>query len=1010
MHLRHPELLLLAAPLLALTLLALRWSAVGLSRRRFALSALARVLLVLALALAAAELRLVLPHSERAVVFLLDVSESVSPTGRRHVLQWAERAWQQHEAGDQGGVVVFGREARPEAPLSRDLELREPSLDGLTRDRTALDRGLRLAGALLREAQGERRVVLLSDGNGAREPAEREARALASAGIQLDTVAVPLEPSPGEVLLGEVQAPPAVSVDQPFLVEVGVRARRGGPALLHVVRNGRYLPPQRVQLAPGLNSIAVEQRIGDADVYTYEVWIEASGDGNDANNRGGAIVRVRGKPRVLLALGDELDERGEVLSAGKEVAAPLARALEASGFELVLRSAEGLPLGSQELAGYDALVIGDIPAERWSPEQMRAVQRYVFEQGGGLLFLGGPRSYGLGGYYRTPIEEALPLSSDVRGKKVLPSLALVLCIDRSGSMGQAVGEDSKLDLAKEGAARSLELLQPFDQAGVVAFDHLPSWAVELQRVENRPKLKSKIRRIDMGGGTRIGDALDAAFDKLVDTPAQLKHVVLLTDGRSDEGPGRVSGLTRAFRAAKITLTTVGVGDGVDKVLLSDLARGTGGRYLPVKDARTLPRILTKEAVAASQALLIEKELRPRHLGQLEGLGLDWAQAPALRGYVLTAAKPRAEVVLDTGGGDELEDGPILARWRHGLGKAAAFTSDGTARWSARWLRWPGYGPLFGGLVRWVAREPQAPGYATTLELDEGQARLEVNVRAPDGAPITGLNLGANLTGPPGSGELPRLQLRPVAPGRYVAEAEVQRSGAYFATVDSKGEDKAVPVGNAGAVLAYPREYRHLEHDQELLDRLAELGGGESLTLDDPPDVFAGERQTRYDYRPLAWLLFPVAGLLLLVELCARRLVLPESLRGGLEAWRGRRAERSQVGARTLETLRDRKASERASLAAERSARLQRRESQSLPRIEPESPPPAAPKPAAQPRPKPKPRRGSGSGSGPGTGSGPGSGPGSGSGPGAGPASGTGAGLGKLLDAKRKAREQRRGRP
>ncbi|MGE0711311.1 MAG: VWA domain-containing protein [Planctomycetota bacterium] len=966
MQLRYPEVLLIALPALALTLLALRWSAVGLSRRRWALSGIARVLLVLALAAAAAELRLVLPHSERAVVFLVDVSESVSPTGRRHVLEWAKQAWEGRHEGDRAGVVVFGREARQEVPLGREVELREPSLEGLGRDRTALDRGLRLAGALLRDAPGERRVVLLSDGNTPREPAEREARALASAGVVVDAVAVPLEPAPGEVVLGEVTAPPVVSEDQPFLLDIEVLARRGGPAVLHVVRNGRYLPPQPAQLSPGLNRVTVEQRIPRSDVFTYEVWVEAPGDGNTANNRGGAIVRVRGRPRVLLALGDERDEQGEVLTRGRDAAAPLAAALEASGYSVTARGEEGLPLDLAELAGYDAFVFGDVSAERWTLEQMEAARRYVFEQGGGLLALGGPRSYGLGGYYRTPVEEALPLSSDVRGKKVLPSLALVLCIDRSGSMSGSTGQDSKLDLAKEGATRALELLQPFDQAGVVAFDHIASWAVPLQRVEQRARLKSKIRAIDLGGGTRIGAALDEAYAALRDCPSQLKHVVLLTDGRSDEGPDRVRSICSRYRGAQITLTTVGVGEGVDKDLLEDLARGAGGRYLFAKDERTLPRLLTKEAVAASQALLIERELVPRHRGQLASLELDWAHAPPLLGYVLTAPKPMAEVLLDTGPGEELHDGPLLARWRYGLGKSAAFASDGTARWCARWLDWPGYGPLFSAMVRWVAREPQAPGFSSELTLEEGRARLDVQVRRPDGTPADALELGANISGPPGAPPLPRLALRPIAPGRYRAEAEVQRPGAYFATVDLTKDGRALPVTNAGAVLAYPREYRHLSHDQELLSRLAELGGGAALSLDDDPGrVFGGDRVTRYDYRPLAWLLFPAAAALLLLELCARRLVLPETaLRLG-ERWRARRASRAAApgglaSGETLRTLRDRKVSERAAAEAARRDRSERTSRVELalgaeeeepppsPGSEPSPPLPVAPPPVAPP--------------------------------------------------------------
>ncbi|MBL4844805.1 MAG: VWA domain-containing protein, partial [Planctomycetes bacterium] len=745
MDLRHPAALLIALPLVLLTFVAAWRSAAGLSPRRFKVGLALRVFVILALALVAAEIRTVLPHRERSVVYVIDVSASVGASGRRQAQDWVTRSWEERERDDLGGVVVVGATARSEQTLGRELERRELDLDGVGLDRSSLERGLRLAGGLLRQAPGERRIVLLSDGN-ASDPdaASREARALASAGVRLDTVAIPLEPSPGEVLLGEVEAPSIVSEDEPFLLSVEIEALRAGPATLHIVRNGQYLTPLIQQLEAGLNRVTLAQRLKAADVYTYSLWIAAEGDGTEANDRGGVIVRVRGRSRILLVIGDAEPK------LGKDLGRPLARHLEAAGFEVVLRGPDGLPLDLEELTAFDALVFGNVSADRWSTTQMDLVRRYVFEQGGGLLALGGAHSFGLGGYYKTPIEAALPLSSDVRRKKVLPSLGLVLCIDRSGSMSGAVDDTTKLALAKEGAVRCVDLLQPFDQVGVIGFGSDVTWATRIRRVEQRSRVKGAIRRINASGGTNIGGALDELCDELSKVPTKLRHAVLLTDGQSGEDQGDVMRLTRRFRKARITLTTVGVGNDIDQNLLQDLAAGTGGRFIHAADARTLPRLLSQEAVAASQALLIEREQYARHRGGLEELGIDWSEAPPLLGYVLTDARDEAEVLLDTGGGEEAEDGPLLARWRYGLGKSAAFASDGTARWSRRWLEWPEGARLFGSIVRWVARDPQAPGFATHLELSEGVGRLSVEARRPDGAPQSGLVLGASLTGPVGA--------------------------------------------------------------------------------------------------------------------------------------------------------------------------------------------------------------------------------------------------------------------
>ena len=944
--LRYPAALLLGLPLLLLIVVAARRSAAGLSRRRFRLGLALRLSLGLLLVLVAAEVRTVLPHDGRSVVFVIDASASVGAAGRRQAHDWTTRSWAEHRAEDLAGVVLVGGEARVEQALGRDLERRELDLEGLRLERSSLERGLRAAGGLLRRAPGERRVVLLSDGNASDpEALAREARALASAGVRLDTVAIPLEPSPGEVLVGEVEAKPTVAVDETFLISVQLEALRAGPATLHLVRNGRYLPPRNLTLHAGLNRVTIPEKLSEVDVYTYSLWVEAPGDGSEANDRGGVIVRVRGRSRLLLVFGDEA---GAKPNPGE----PLAERLRAAGFDVTLSGPEGLPHGMADLAAYDAFVFGDVSAERWTEAQMEAVRRYVFEQGGGLVALGGPRSYGLGGYYKTPVEAALPLTSDVRRKKVLPSLGLVLCIDRSGSMSAPVDDTDKLSLAKEGAVRCVDLLQPFDQVGVLGFGSDATWATKVARVESRARVKGAIRRIEAAGGTDIGNALEEVCDELSLIPTKLRHAVLLTDGRSGEGPGDVLRLTRRYRQAGITLTTVGVGADVDQVLLQELAEGTGGRYLQAADARSLPRLLSQEAVAASQALLIEREQYVRHRGGLEELGIDWEAAPPLLGYVLTDARDEAEVLLDTGGGEEAEDGPILARWRYGLGKSVAFASDGSGRWSPRWLEWDRGGTFFASLARWAVREAQAPGFSSELILEEGSGRLEVQARTPEGAPIDGLRLGANLSGPPGAPPIPRLNLRQTAPGRYQAEVELSQAGAYFASVDRETQAGPQAVGNAGAVLAYPREYRHLKHDAALLAGLASAGGGEAQSLDDPPGaVFAGERVVHSDYAPLLPYLIPLAIALLILEVAVRRLVLPERKRGP-------RVE-SKEAAATLALLRDRKSSEREASAALRRDRSGRVRTSSERLAAPPSPAPLpeaplSPPPVAAPQPVPRP--------------------------------------------------------
>jgi Mg-chelatase subunit ChlD/uncharacterized membrane protein len=946
MDLQSPALILLVAPAVLLTLAAARRSAVGLSPARSVLSMTARCLLLLALGLVLAGARAVLPHEERTVVFALDASESITPATRQRLLDWTRRAWAAHQPGDRAALVVFGSKARVEVPPGIDYDPGELNLEGLPRDRTALDQALRTSAGLLRRDESERRVVLLSDGNGDADRAVREAMALASAGVAVTTVAVELTPSPREVLVEDVSAPQVVSEDEPFLLKVVIVARTGGPARVHVEADGAHLSTHEVELAPGSNQVALPQRLASATTALYRVSVEAPGDGDPANNAGGAFVRVRGRPRVLVIQGPVKDEAGRVVATHDQVARPLADALERAGLDVRVSGPDELPLGIEELAAYAVLVLGDVPADRWTDEQMEAVRGWVFDQGGGLVALGGEQAFGLGGYYRTPIEEALPVSCSVRGKKVLPSLALVLCIDTSGSMQELVGTGSKLDLAKEGAVRTLELLQPFDRLGVIGFSGDPDWVVRLGDVEEPGPIAAKVRAMDVGGGTDIGAAIEEAHRVLKDEKAQIKHVVVLTDGKSSGAAW--TRLTADYKRDRITLSTVGIGADIDRPLLTQLASATGGRFLYAADPRTVPRLLSKEAVTATKALLIEREVKVRAVGDL-GVEVDWASAPPLRGFVMTQVKPEAELLLDTGPEETAEDGPLLARWRHGLGKAVAFTSDASARWSAPWIAWPGFDAVLGGAIGWAARDPQPPGFATTLQVEQGEGRVRVRAETADGSPIHGLALEGRVSGPAGAAPVSPVRLEQVAPGTYEASFVATRPGAYFVQVAQERDGVAAAAGSAGAVLAYPREYRDLVSDTALLQRLATITRGEALTLDDAPArVFEGVRAGRRSHQPLAPYLLLAAGVLLLLDVAARRLTLPEAL---ARAWQRRREARAaEAGSpQLLAALRAHKAAGRDAVRRGASGRADRTVTAPAPPAPVASAPPVA---TAEPAPSP----------------------------------------------------------
>lgn len=855
---RRPEALLLLPIVLWLAWRAIRGSVVVMPRWRVRAATVARVLLLVAIVLALAETRAVLPRDELHTVFCVDRSASLDAKKERLALDWVADAARAMGSNDRAALVFFGEDAQVEKPLAATLEVPHEPQTLVRREATDVGRAIRLSLALLPE-DVEKQVVVVTDGNENAGDALREARVAAANGVRVTTVHVSVTTEPGEVLVERVDAPPFVEKNEPYLVRATVVATSPVRARVAFARNGRLVKELEVDLAAGRNVVSLPEKLDAADAFSYEVTVSAAGDRNPANNQGLSLVRVLGEPRALIILRDAVH------------ATPLARALEAAGMKVERSGASGLPLGRDELARWDLVVVGDVPAESWSPSQMIGIRDYVRDMGGGLLALGGEQSFGLGGYYGTPFEEALPVDSDIRKKKVLPPLAQVFVIDRSGSMTESTSDGAnKLALAKEGVIRTLELLARQDMAGVVGFDTGASWVTPLERLADKSEAMRKVRAIEPGGGTAIYPALLEAVRALEKVEAQVKHVIVLTDGVSE--PGDFLGLLDRCQRAKISVSTIGVGEkgDIDESFLEDMARRGGGDYHHAHRATEIPPLIAKDTLTASHALLIERDVKPVLVGSTE---LDWRPPPPpVFGFVLTEAKDDAEVILASAKDQTPPDeGPILARWRFGIGKSAAFTSDAASRWCKMWLGWEGYAALFGSLGRWLERDPRPAGLSTTLELESG--RGVVTVEADERTP---LELEARVSAPDGSKPIGMLRLEPVAPGRYRATFPATRSGVYFVGVEEIGARGArTGRGSAGAALAYPREYRELESNPGLLDRIARATDGKALSLADRPGlVWAHDRKPSRSPRSLAHLLAALAAVLLVLEVAARRLAFP----------------------------------------------------------------------------------------------------------------------------------------
>ena len=513
---------------------------------------------------------------------------------------------------------------------------------------------------------------------------------------------------------------------------------------------------------------------------------------------------------------------------------------------------------------------------------MEWLARATGDYGVGLVMLGGEDSFGLGGYFQTPVERALPVYMDLKGRKQIPSLGLVLVIDRSGSMA-----DGKLELAKEAAMRTVELLRDEDTVGVLAFDSAPWWVVEPTPLTKRDEVLESIQGIQAEGGTEIYTALDAGYQGLLKTDAQRKHMILLTDGQSSTSMNYRT-ITDAMNENGMTLSTVAVGEGADTALLERLANDGKGRYYFTRDQSTLPAIFSRETVLMSRTYIVDGTFTPG-IGDAGAWRQLWESGlPQVQAYVATTPKEMAEVALWSPDHD-----PILARWTYGAGRSVAWTSDATGKWAPDWVQWEQFPKVIAEWVKWTFPQFDSSPYRVSSSVSGGEGTLIVE--SAGGEFESGSGLAAVLQGDDGETAVRRLM--PVAPGRYEAKLDTIEPGAYLTqigTLSGEGADPALSGGvTAGYVVPYSPEFRiGSQEGSELLHRIAEITGGRELGPEDAKMSFRFDplkQRVPYD---MSRELLIAALLLWLLDIALRRLSLPWGRIGGallspLRALRGR---------------------------------------------------------------------------------------------------------------------------
>src|SRR5688572_12862330 len=472
---------------------------------------------------------------------------------------------------------------------------------------------------------------------------------------------------------------------------------------------------------------------------------------------------------------------------------------------------------------------------------------------------------------------------NVKTEVKIPSLSVVFVLDRSGSMAVKAGNEDKLTIAKRAALSSIDLLNPLDRVGVLAFDSGREWVVPPTEVGIRQPIAERLRDLSVGGGTNLYPAVEEAYRVLRQERAKLKHLIVLSDGLT-EGEKNFDRLAERIAADGITVSTVAMGTDSDKELMSRLATIGRGRYYHTDDPANVPRIFTAETLAITRDLVVEGNIQPRPVQEGEPVaGLD--AFPALRGYQRTFARSAAQVLLAA-----RDDDPLLASWRYGLGRAVAFTSDLSGRWGRHWVQWPGFGRFVAQTARWTMRRSGGESFVPRFEWHGQRGEMNVDVLDREDRFVNGLKLEASVLGPSGPGR--RVELEQVAPGRYHGEFPVPRAGRYYITFTGRDGDTAVGSATFGLAVPYSPEYLDLGVDRKLLREVAALTGGRMFELSGAglEAVITPPPEARGPLARVWWPFLLVALVLLLAEVAVRRVAVPDAWRARWAQWRGARED------------------------------------------------------------------------------------------------------------------------
>lgn len=877
-RLLFPELLLLAIPI---CFAYLRWG------RAPGVTGALRIALLAILLFAITGPQLNLGGRGIDIIVVADRSRSLPADAEPRIRELTENLQKNRGPGDRVGLVTFGTKPAVESILSY-----EPKLQGYTKeilaDGSDLNEALHEALNLV-DQNRPARILVFSDGEANGASPTSAARRASDLGVPIDFREFPRQRG-GDVAVDSLQLPETVAPREPFQYVVWVYSDRDTAGRVTVFRDGEPISRDKSDRAfsNGLNRLLFRDLLEEGGLHNYEVRVEVADDPLVENNRGAGVVRVDAGPRLLVLNADGGEDN-------------FVRALRAGRVPVDVAPSKEHPLSTDALDRYRAVVLENVLAADLGRIKMERLAQFVEDLGGGLLVTGGERSFGNGGYFKSPLDEVLPVSMEMREEHRKTRLAMAIALDRSGSMAISVkGGKQKMDLANLGTAEAIKMLSPGDSVAVIAVDSSPHVIQKLTPVDDPETIARKVTKIrSEGGGIFVYEALVAAGKQLMDSDQSTKHIILFSDANDSEEPGDYKKLLAQFERAGITTSVIGLGrpTDVDAKLLEDIARLGRGNIMFTEDAEELPRLFTQDTMSVARSSFIKKDSTKQPEG-ISGQLLPSAQLmgeiaagafPNVDGYNLSYLKP--EATLGVVSQDEYS-APWSAFWYRGLGRVAAITAEVDGQYSGAFGKWDEYADFLVTHARWLLGGGSADDVYLKMEREGQDAVVTLELDPDRPAKIAGDAPNLTVLSPSDERETPLdLPFQWTGPNSLQTRFKLARTGTYRTLVKMGGRDI---VRGPAITLPYSPEYMPrrrktsggrtalggLPEGRAVLTEISEISGGHERL--DVLEVFSDRPRSARMTSLLPWL-FSIAVILLVLEIAGRRLSLWSKLSEAFES-------------------------------------------------------------------------------------------------------------------------------